>query len=144
MFQRPFVDKILSGAKTTTIRGWHDFVHGSPKPGVRESLRYWATVAYKSRQIEFATAKAASFRLIKLTTHGMTFREESLVVEKGGMAWRDKPLAVDREAIAKAEGFASWEEMRTWFELNRGLSPEKPFCGILIQYVNIVPTQPAS
>jgi hypothetical protein len=107
MFQERFVDLVASGAKPHTIR-----LRARCKPADRLSLRTWTGKAYRSRQ-----------RIIREVT---CTRVDPVTITDEGISIYG--AALNAEAVAKADGFASWADMRAWFSDVHGL----PFHGQLI------------
>jgi hypothetical protein len=119
MFQDRFVDKVRSGAKTTTIRtsDWHI------KPGTVLSLRRWTGKPYRSKQEILREAVCVSVEGIHISKIGCAV--ETIPGYSGGFTERGH-----ENDIAKQDGFASFPDMVDWFEKNHGL----PFDGYLIRW----------
>lgn len=111
LFDAAFVDSILSGVKSTTIRG-----RGRVVPGERLSFRVWHGVPYRpgSKQREFARATIA-----KVDDIYFNFARGYPVCVLGGV-W----LGMDeRDSIARGEGFPTWSCLLDYF----AKKPQKQF-----------------
>ena len=112
LFQPRFADLVRSGAKTQTIR--RDRKHPI-KVGDQLSLRRWTGKPYRSKQEVLGAAQCVA-------------EIPCLIYEYGAMVGTN--LAVNAEGFALKDGFASFEEMREWFDSTHGL----PFSGTLIRW----------
>lgn len=114
MFQRRFVEPIRNFKKTQTIRKtarcrrWDAL-----------SLRYWLGKPYRSRHCTIQTALCKSVTPIVIHVGGIWMIDCTML--------KDSPEA---DAMAQADGFMDWREMKTWFERTHGL----PFKGFVISW----------
>lgn len=125
LFQKQFVDKLVSGTKTTTIRKGD--AQGAAKRwpvGSMVSLRYWSGPAYHSPQVEFAQAEIAGVNFVRLNipTRGYYFDGHPII--------SDKFLDIH----AQLDGFANFPEMVQWFEKTHGAVD---FYGVRVQFKNL-------
>ena len=107
-FLPQFHPLILAGSKTTTIRG-----STRVKPGERFALRNWTARPYGSPMGFLGTAQCTSVREAHVSFEGVQF------------GWGIWP---DRDAVARADGFADWIAMRDHF------GKRLPFSGVLIAW----------
>jgi hypothetical protein len=119
LFQHRFADAVQSGVKRQTIRPARQ---RPVNAGDSLSLRKWKGKAYRSQQIEIATAKCIETARIEITQHGVIVENETGSEVRGG--------AESLHDFAKADGFESWGHMRDWFKETHGL----PFHGVLIRW----------
>ena len=108
LFQPQFADKVRDGSKLQTIRPPRKReIH----PGDELSLRRWTGAPYRSKQ---------------------EVLREAVCVEVEPILLRDWSYGSDKhlDALARADGFADWPEMRDWFRATHGL----PFRGVLIRW----------
>jgi len=104
MFQKRFVEPILSLTKFTTIRPRSDrYVFGRPY-----DLRYWADKAYRSPQIEFASVNLKSVTSIEVHPAHVDLFGLTLSIP-----------AMD--LLAKREGFNESADFFEWFSTNHKL-----------------------
>lgn len=113
MFQKRFVEPILVGTKCQTIRPKRK--QRRINVGEELSLRYWESVAYRSRQVEFAKKNSFGTRDIQV------YADDVLTGKN--------PTSVGLlNVFAVSDGFQSWKEMREFFGDFYGF----PFFGDLI------------
>jgi hypothetical protein len=91
-----------------------------PRAGDTISLRYWLGAPYRSRQRIIREAEIREVHHVIIDANGVKLYDEIA-------------SAPDRDAFARADGFADWPEMRAWFSAEHGL----PFSGIVIFWNNI-------
>jgi hypothetical protein len=118
LFKPRFAALVAAGTKTQTVRPTPKRM---PRAGDTISLRYWLGAPYRSRQRIIREAEISEVHHALIEANGVSLYET-------GAAW-----APDRDAFARADGFADWPEMRSWFEAEHGL----PFSGIVIFWNNI-------
>lgn len=128
-FQPRFAELVASGAKRQTIRG--ERKDGlSPAPGDVLSLRAWVGLPYRSKQrllrseevcVAVGTVEIGENFAKMDTPFDKEWYEQSMKNPAGGCEF---------EYLARADGFASFEEMRAWFREQHGL----PFRGVLIRW----------
>ncbi|MGH8017023.1 MAG: ASCH domain-containing protein [Opitutaceae bacterium] len=113
LFKPRFATLVELGAKKQTVR---PTPLRKPKPGDRISLRQWSGKPYRSKQVTLREATVVAVEPCEITTTSV----------------RVGPFDESPEMFARADGFASWDDMRQWFEREHGL----PFQGILIGWQN--------
>ncbi len=115
MFKKRFVPAIMDGTKQQTARP----VPERPiLPGHILDLRYWSDKAFRSPQIKIWEAVVTRVQSIEITAAGTVILD-------------GKPLGpILHGQFARADGFASREEMITWFKAEHTL----PFTGIVIHW----------
>jgi len=106
MFDRRFVEPILSGKKIHTIRANYDFwkLHN----GKEFSLRYWEGKPYRSKQIEFARRVIHVQKIHFTGDAGNAFQVVTNTMWTTGRDIKDAD-------IAKNDGFDNVAEFREWF-----------------------------
>ena len=119
MFRPEFHDKVESGQKRQTIR---PIPKRMPKVGDFEAWRGWTGNPYRSRQFNLA--------FVQLTYVGLIGLQDEMAMS---LELDSDVTCYDTDALAKADGFSSWEEMRDWFKSQHGL----PFNGILIRAISV-------
>jgi hypothetical protein len=115
MFKPRFAALVEAGRKWQTVR---PHPKRMPKPGDTISLRCWTGAPYRSKQRIIREAEIREVHHTLIEADGVNLYE------------RDAAWAPDREAFARADGFADWPEMRAWFEAEHGL----PFRGIVLYW----------
>jgi hypothetical protein len=100
MFNRRFVEPILTGKKIHTIRANYDF--WKRHDGKECSFRVWQGKPYRSRQVEFA------WRVIHVQEVYFTRG-----VENG--FWANPQGGIKDAVIAKNDGFFDVADFRQWF-----------------------------
>ena len=115
MFQDRFVSKIKDGTKIHTIR------KSDRVTGMSYSLRRWTGKPYRSKQERILEVVCAGTCLVSIG-HGEN--QDKINLEGVEMS------TIQREVIARDDGFQSAEEMLKWFQDNHGL----PFEGWLIEW----------
>jgi len=112
-FKPQFAPSVSAGRKTQTCRPWPTRKDGTvaerslPKPWRRLSLRQWQGAAYRSKQRRLRDTLAVRLRPV--------------LVHDGGIVLAGRTLPVhEREAFARADGFASFAAMREWFTREHG------------------------
>lgn len=126
MLQARFVPLVESGAKTSTIRG-------KPKREIRVGdvidFRQWTGAPYRSKQRKIREVICTSVQPITIATK---IRPHGVAV----WVWLDRTELVRgrraNNALAKADGFKSIEELGAWFLETHGAS----FEGVLIKWLN--------
>lgn len=117
--QPRFVPAILAGDKLSTIR-----LERKRKIAVGDTLdlRQWTGKPYRSKQ--------AKVRMVTVTrVCPVDIVRGILDEERVYCCLRGEPLSVmHAEALARTDGFESFQEMVNWFNLVHGL----PFAGVLI------------
>lgn len=108
LFQDRFAAAVRSGAKKQTIRKTCDGI----RPGTVLSLRRWTGKPYRSKQEVLREAVCKTIQEVVISTHCVI-----------ALGWHE-------DEFARADGFASWPEMRDWFDKVHGL----PFDGYLIRW----------
>lgn len=121
MFQPRFAPLVESGAKIQTIRPTPKRM---PRVGAEISCRVWEGKPYRSKQREILCATVRMVSLVRLAGGGILIAPYD---PSRDPVW--SPVA-DLGAFARADGFASWDDMRSWFSDTHGL----PFSGLLIQW----------
>lgn len=109
MFQERFAPLVGAGRKLQTIRKV-----ARCRKGDLLSLRCWSGKPYRSRQRILAEATCSAVVPVEIHQCDCTV---------DGKSYPPQHLALE-------DGFASWKEMRDWFEKTHGL----PFRGELIQW----------
>lgn len=117
LFQPRFAALVEAGRKWQTVRPEPKRM---PKPGDTISLRCWTGAPYRSKQRIIREAEIRDVHHTLIDADGMNLYE------------RDAAWAPDRDAFARADGFADWREMRAWFETEYDL----PFRGIVLYWHN--------
>lgn len=118
MFQHRFVHSILDGSKCQTIRSIPKLM---PLSWDLIDCRTLSGTPYASKQVRLGCFKISSVYPCEVTVDAVYIAEcLDIITHTGG--------AIER--FAKADGFASWDEMREWFDKTHGL----PFRGILIKW----------
>ncbi len=133
LFQSRFVPNVQDGTKTTTIRPKPKRPCDWPQPGDTLDAREWQGKPYRSEQqlIGMFRIKAVKRVKIDLNTDTITTAEvvEHVAVVTNIMRIEGgKNDALQR--FAKADGFADYCDLATWFFLNHG----KTFEGVLIEW----------
>ena len=115
MFKPEFVEKVRDGSKPHTIR---PFRKGRQiEVGDKLSLRYWSGKPYRSKQVVI--------REVVCT------RSSDVIIAKIKFVARGSEMRrLERDALAIADGFSSYDELLAWFEATHGL----PFEGRLIEW----------
>ena len=118
-FKPRFAPLVEAGTKNQTIRPRR---RRRPKEGDEASLREWTGRARRSklralRETVNLTGVREIMLGIQVTVDGVTLDAD------------------EKELLAVADGFASWEEMQAWFREQHGL----PFHGDLIQWPRPTP-----
>lgn len=116
MFKPQFAPLVESGEKRQTIRPEPKRM---PREGDPISLRAWLGSPYRSKQRVLKEATVTEVRTVKMDDDGVNLYD----------GWAGYAPA-DIDQFARADGFASWAEMREWFKQTHGL----PFRGILIRW----------
>lgn len=111
MFQPKFAPLVESGVKKQTVRPWPKRM---PKTGQAFSGREWTGKPYRSAQRELVKGVITGVYRCDIT-------ENSIAIDS---------YAENADAFAKADGFADFEEMKSWFRKTHGL----PFEGIVIYW----------
>ena len=111
MFQPRFAALVAAGTKLQTVRPKPARV---PRVGDVIDCREWTGKPYRSKQRIIATGHLVEVSEVIITSLGIY-----------KCTWMP-----DREAFAKADGFASFYELRDWFLEQHGL----PFGGILLRW----------
>lgn len=114
MFMHRFAPLVENGTKGQTIRPERK---RPIRRGDTLSLRRWADKAYRSPQVELRRTVCISVEPVTVAM---------LTVTVGGRLLTD----AEREAFARADGFASGMDMGDWFENQHGL----PFAGVVIRW----------
>lgn len=118
MFKPRFADLVETGRKLQTVRPEPKRM---PKPGDTISLRCWSGLPYRSKQRVLREGEIREVHHTLIDEDGVNLYE------------RDAAWAPDRDAFARADGFADWPDMRRWFEETHGL----PFRGIVLYWHNM-------
>lgn len=119
MFKPRFAVLVEAGTKTQTVRPTPKRM---PRVGDTISLRCWMGAPYRSKQRALREAVIREVRDILISDEGICMYDQ-----RDGAGW-----APGEHGFAKADGFASWPEMREWFRATHGL----PFKGIVIFWHN--------
>jgi hypothetical protein len=129
LFMYSFVPKLRSGAKPTTIRPLPKRTQDWPQVGDIIDARHWFAKPYRSPQMAILTARIIRVTRVRVSEDGIRLAVPN---EGPDASWFEyHRRGHDRlEAIAKADGFDSWDHMAKWFEWTHGL----PFEGILIEW----------
>lgn len=123
MFKPRFAALVEAGTKTQTVRPTPKRM---PKPGDRISLRCWTGAPYRSKQRVLREGVIEKCERILIGAHGVL---PVCVIPTSPDVLNYWPNA---ETFAQRDGFATWPEMRAWFEETHGL----PFEGIVIFWQN--------
>lgn len=120
-FQGRFADAVESGEKRQTIRARGKRRHA--KPG--DNLQLYTGMRTKAcRKLRDAVCHdACSIRIERDKV--FTFYPQEIFLDR------------HLEILAKNDGFASWAEMRDWFDATHGL----PFLGVMIRWLVPPPTE---
>lgn len=127
-FMRRFEAPILAGAKQLTIRAPRRDGRPRAVAGEAASLRVWRGRPYWSQQREFAQVVVDFVFPVRVSERGVHRRDMPR-----------KRARLDKEFIARADGFASWAEMLAFHRGNHPL----PFDGELVKWKDLVPTSDA-
>jgi hypothetical protein len=123
MFKPRFAALVEAGTKTQTVRPTPKRM---PRVGDTISLRVWTGAPYRSKQRVLREAVIEKVERIVIGAHGAL---PVCVIPMSDDVLNYWPNA---ETFAQRDGFASWPEMREWFEAEHGL----PFEGIVIFWHN--------
>ena len=111
-FQGRFADAVQRGEKRQTIRANGKRRHA--KPG--DKLQLYTGMRTKAcRKLRDAICDDAC----------------PILIDHNGVTTFHPQEFLNPDMIAKMDGFASWEEMRQWFETTHGL----PFSGVMIRWL---------
>lgn len=113
MFQPRFAELVERGEKLQTVRPTPKRM---PEAGDRISLRTWTGKPYRSKQ--------------RILGEGMIVLVATCSIGSNMIICS---RIVDPVEFARADGFATWLDMREWFKDRYGL----PFTGILIRWRKI-------
>lgn len=109
MFDKQFAGALRAGTKTNTIRR----VRKDPlRVGEEIAVRIWEGAPYSSPQCQIGVTRIVRIEPVQVTERGVSLNGGKLLAKK------------DLDALVRAEGFGSWEEMRTWFLDHTGLPTE--------------------
>lgn len=118
LFERRFVDPILSGTKTGTIR---ERRKRPLKPGDWMIMRCWQGKPYRSTQVSITEDREVlSVSAVELDFAAMIFRVDELTV-----------FRAELPAFARADGFKSLVDFRHYWVHRRGV---RYFRGELIRW----------
>lgn len=129
LFQRQFVEPLLSGRKKTTIRKGDAAGAAKRWPvGSVVSLRFWSGSPYHSPQVEFAQAEIGGVDFVRLN------------IPTRGFYFNGRPIISDSflNIHAQLDGFRNFSELVVWFEQTHGLVD---FYGVRAQFRNIRETE---
>ena len=118
-----FIPALLAGTKVTTIRPIPRLQRNWPQPGDTIQFRRWSGKAYRSKQEEVTRVRVIGSKVVEVTPCGVFVR--IIQNTKFGMV-----LVGPSEDVARRDGFASWAEMRAWFQKTHKF----PFIGLLIEW----------
>ena len=121
MFQPRFAPLVESGEKIQTIR---PVPKRMPRVGAEISCRVWEAAPYRSHQREILRSVVVASSLVRIADGGILIAPYD---PSRDPSWTP---VTDLDAFARADGFASWDDMRSWFSDTHGL----PFSGLLIQW----------
>jgi hypothetical protein len=120
-----FVESILEGSKTTTIRGnyqyWKKVARAVNNKEAILSMRFWKGAAYKSKQQEFARCTKLSTKRVFATNDHNGF-EMSV---NGQYQYR-----CDIQDIIEKEGFKDANNFYDWFS-------QDEFSGIMLGFLEL-------
>lgn len=121
MVQDRFAEGVVGLVKRCSIR--RERRDGKPRARVGEalSIRVWSGKPCRSKQREILRARVTEVRPIKIEEFTVSLDSPALVTLMNLRRLED---------LARADGFASWPEMREWFRSVHGL----PFQGVLIRW----------
>lgn len=126
MVQPRFVEDVLTGVKTSTIRKKPKRAQDTPQVGERRELRMWEDRPYTSRQLKVREIVIERVSDIMLAKSG-----DTLVVYID----RVKQTVPQCIALAKQEGFRSFSEMTAWFfAAHDKILSKEPLYGNLIEW----------
>ena len=118
-FKPRFVPLVEKGIKRQTIRPYPKRACDVPIVGDIIIPFSWEGATYRSKQIPILGDAGAEIKLVV-----------PVLIEEDRIFSESEQTELDKNSIAKADGFKSWEDMRTWFIDNHKL----PFKGILIRW----------
>jgi predicted phosphohydrolase len=120
-----FVESILSGIKTTTIRGnydyWSKVVDQVNAGKAILSIRYWSDKPYRSKQVELAKCTKIDEKEVFIT-NGVNGFQMSIDDEY--------TYYTEQSEIIKNEGFKKDSHFYDWF-------PQEVFSGIMLGFLEI-------
>lgn len=120
-----FVESILNGIKTTTIRGnydyWSNILDQVNAGKAILSIRYWIGKPYKSKQVEFSKCTKLVAKEVFITNGINGFQ---ITVDDKYLYYPEKL------ALAQKEGFVQLENFEAWF-------PQNVFSGIMLGFLEI-------
>lgn len=111
-FQNRFASAVERGEKRQTIRA----------KGKRRHVRPGETL-----QLYTGMRTKACRKLREATCHDVC----PVLIERDRVTTFHPQEFLDPEQVARLDGFASWAEMRDWFETTHGL----PFSGVMIRWL---------
>lgn len=120
-----FVESILEGIKTTTIRGnydyWSNIVDEVNAGTSILSLRFWSDKPYRSKQIEFAKCTKLDAKEV-FVTNGVNGFQMTIDDEY--------TYYTEQSEIIKNEGFTKDSHFYDWF-------PQTAFSGIMLGFLEL-------
>lgn len=114
MFMPAFAQMVECNEKLQTVRPRPKRM---PRPGDKISLRAWKGKPYRSKQLVLKETTIQDVEDIEIFDDSIHISNRRLSSE-------------EREAFAKADGFANFEKLSRWFQVMHGL----PFEGIVISW----------
>jgi len=115
-FKHYFVDKILDGSKTHTMR------FGARQ--IRQGQLLYCQYGQRFKPTRFAVLPAMRVRKVTLT------RETVMVWNEDGMSFTVPPL----DQFSRADGFQDWDDLKNWFDQVYGFDRTE-LQGQLVQWV---------
>jgi hypothetical protein len=119
-FKDQFAPLVREGIKNQTVRPVPKRPQDIPKAGDVISLRRWTGKPYRSKQEVLRESIVTAVQPVRIHEGGAGSRCHPW------SEWIDWAHVEDLNDFAKADGFASFEEMRAWFTEQHGL----PFEGM--------------
>ena len=120
-----FVESILNGTKTTTIRGnykyWCNIVDQVNAGNAILSIRYWSGKPYASKQVAFAKCINLNTKVVFIT-NGINGFEITVDDEY--------TYYTEQSEIIKHEGFKKSSHFYDWF-------PQEEFSGIMLEFLEL-------
>lgn len=147
LFKPRFAALVERGLKTQTVRPTPKRM---PVPGDIIECRYWSGRPYHSTQMWCAEGRITRVVRCEIREGGIALGPPAKEVKdhRGLVVMTMTPAETefpDKEAFARADGFASWAEMWDWFCEEHGLrkghlgSGPPRFVGVLMQWEHLLP-----
>lgn len=139
LFKDRFAEAVRTGIKRQTIRPWPKRDEDVPRVGDVVDCRRWSGLPYRSKQVKLCEGVVTSLRGVEIIDGRIHFFHDPATMGDGEtVCWVLAPHAASE--LARADGFASAEEMVAWFRDTHGL----PFVGYLVKWAAPDSTLPPS